>query len=114
MRSLGKQTVIIDVKVKSLRRAIGFYKDSLGLKILVRARNWASFKAKNIEIHLNPYWGAKAGVEFKVNKIVDWVKELKSRGVKFTSPIKTHPWGKIAYFTDSEGNELSIVEEFVK
>lgn len=111
---LGNKTVIIDIKVKDLIRAVNFYKDVLKLKLLIKEKTWASFKAENIELHLNLYWGATSGVEFKVEDIGKWVKELKGNGINFTSKIETYSWGKITYFIDSEGNELSLIEESLK
>ena len=36
------------------------------------------------------------------------VAELESMGVEFTGGISDHPWGRIAPFKDSEGNDLQF------
>ena len=38
------------------------------------------------------------------------VEELKSRGVEFPTEISEHDWGRVATFTDSEGNDLRLYE----
>lgn len=107
---LSNNTVIVDVKVSDLTRAVEFYAKTLGLKLLVKEKTWASLKAKNVQLHLNVEWGATDGVEFTVENIVSVIASLKERNVK-TSPIEIHAWGKISYFRDSEGNKLAIVQE---
>ncbi len=103
--------VYVDVKVKNLKRAIVFYNKVLGLKILVNAKGWASLRAnKSVQIHLNPNWGATAGLEFRVKNVQSFVAGLKKIGVR-TSGIRKYSWGMIAHFRDSEGNALAIVED---
>jgi predicted enzyme related to lactoylglutathione lyase len=36
------------------------------------------------------------------------VAELEGKGVQFTGGISDHPWGRIAPFKDSEGNDLQF------
>jgi predicted enzyme related to lactoylglutathione lyase len=108
--SLAKYSINVDVKAKKLRRAMRFYSEKLGLKPLLATRTWAVFRVKGAELHLNVSWGTTRGIEFKVRNIAKRVAELKSRGVVFTTGIRNYPWGKIAHFSDSEGNTLALVE----
>ncbi len=36
------------------------------------------------------------------------VEELKGKGVEIAAEISDHPWGRIATFKDSEGNDLQL------
>ena len=38
------------------------------------------------------------------------VGALKDRGVEFPAGISEHPWGRIATFKDSEGNNAQLYE----
>jgi len=40
--------------------------------------------------------------------IAEAKRELESRGVQFPADISEHPWGRIATFKDSEGNDLQL------
>lgn len=116
--------LIIDVKVFNLERAVDFYTNILGLKCRIQEKEWAGMMVGDAEIHLYKDGGVTSGVEFYVDDIDEKVKELKEKGVLFVSGIQkadamsidennitTFPWGRIAYFNDSEGNELAVVQD---
>jgi|SRR3989338_2874923 len=106
------QKLIIDIKVSDLARAVRFYEDTLGLSLIRRAEDWASFEAAGAEIHLYLRGGVTEGVEFRVKDIEAAISELKARGVVFETPaIEQFAWGKMAKFKDSEGNTLALVED---
>jgi len=116
---------IIDVKVSNLKRAISFYTEKLGLICLREEKDWASIKIGDAEIHLYLHGGITSGLEFYVENLEEEVKKLKKDGVKFFSDSKMpnfikidenqiteFPWGRTAFFKDSEGNELALVKDF--
>ena len=117
------EKLIIDIQVYDLDRAISFYKEILGLSLIRRAFNWASFEAFGAEIHLYLHGGAEYGIEFRVSGIDKQVEILKTKGVEFfinsdqqnlikiSGDIMEFPWGRAAYFKDSEGNDIAIVED---
>ena len=48
-------------------------------------------------------------ITFQPSGDIDEAKrELESRGVEFAAEISEHPWGRIATFKDSEGNDLQL------
>lgn len=114
---------IVTVRVHDLDRAISFYKEVLGLSLVHKESDWASFEAMGAEIHLYLHGGTEYGTEFRVSDIKKEIETLKSRGVKFftntdqanlvrvTGDIMEFPWGKAAYFKDSEANEIALVED---
>lgn len=116
---------IIDVKVKDLKRAIDFYTKKLDLICRKEEIDWAAIKIGDAEIHLYLHGGINSGLEFYVKDIDMEVKRLKEKGVKFFSGkgmpnfinvdenmITKFPWGRTAFFKDSEGNKLAIVKDF--
>ena len=115
--------LMIDIKVGDLDRAVKFYKDILGLSLIHEEPEWASFEVFGAELHLYLHSGAKSGIEFRVADIKKEVTELKNKGVKFfidknqaglvrvVKDIMEFTWGKAAYFKDSEGNDLSLIED---
>jgi predicted enzyme related to lactoylglutathione lyase len=117
--------VIIDVKVKDLKRAIEFYTQKLGLHCRHEDKEWAAIKVGDAEIHLYLYGGIISGLEFYVDDIDKEVKKLKEKGVTFFFDKNMHgfiqvdehqitefPWGRTAFFKDSEGNQLALVRDF--
>lgn len=116
--------LIVDVKVENLERAVAFYTKTLGLECRVHEEKWAGIKIGDAEIHLYKDAGVTNCVEFYVENIEEKVKELHKKGVEFVSGIEkpdsvgvdennitTFPWGRLAFFIDSEGNELALVED---
>ena len=117
--------VIIDIKVKDLKRAIKFYREKLDLFCRRQEKDWAAIKVGDAKIYLYLYGGIKSGLEFYVDNLDKEVKKLKEKGIKFFSDqnmtnfigvdqnqITEFPWGRTAFFKDSEGNELALVKNF--
>lgn len=116
---------IIDIQVKNLKRAIEFYTKKLGLVCRREEKDWAAILIGDAEIHLYLQGGITAGLEFYVGDLDSEVNKLKEKGVTFFSGkdmpnfisvdenmITTFPWGRTAFFKDSEGNDLAIVKDF--
>ncbi len=117
--------VIIDIKVKDLQRAVDFYTEKLGLSCKRHEKEWAAIKAGDAEIHLYLKGGVTFGLEFYVDDLDKEVKKLKKKGINFFSDknmanfiradenqITTFPWGRNAFFKDSENNQLALVKDF--
>jgi predicted enzyme related to lactoylglutathione lyase len=117
--------VIIDVKVSNLDRATKFYTEVLGLQCKRKEKDWSAIIVGDAEIHLYLHAGITLGLEFYVENLDKEVIRLKAKGVKFFSDekmenfqsvdennITTFPWGRNAFFKDSEGNQLALVKDF--
>lgn len=117
--------LIIDVKVENLERAVAFYTKTLGLECRVQEEKWAGIKTGDAEIHLYKDARVTNCVEFYVENIEEKVKELHEKGVEFVPGVEKpdavsvdenntteFPWGRLAFFRDSEGNELALVQDF--
>lgn len=121
---LTQSPVYTHVKIKSMDRAFAFYTKTLGLDV-VRGKDamkdiWASVKTANGKLWLGPH-GANTGLIFVVKNLEKTVKQLKGKKVSFFIPapmkkhgmkthIADHPWGKHAWFRDSEGNSVMLFE----
>jgi predicted enzyme related to lactoylglutathione lyase len=116
--------LIVDVKVSDLNRAFTFYTKTLGLSCRRQEKDWAAITVGDAELHLYLNGGVMGHIEFYVSDIDAEVARLKQLGVTFipgdTKPsvisvdannITTFPWGRTAFFKDSEGNELALVKD---
>jgi predicted enzyme related to lactoylglutathione lyase len=117
--------IIIDIKVKDLKRAIEFYTNKLNLSCRRIEKDWAAIEVGDAEIHLYLHSGITTGLEFYVDDLDKEVSELKEKGIIFFSDknmpnfisvddnqITKFPWGRTAFFKDSEGNKLALVKDF--
>lgn len=117
--------VIINIKVKNLKRAVEFYTEKLGLLCRHYEKEWAAIQVGGAEIHLYLKGGITSGLEFYVEDLEKEVRRPKEKGVEFFSDetmpdfisvdenqITEFPWGRTAFFKDSEGNQLALVKDF--
>jgi predicted enzyme related to lactoylglutathione lyase len=103
--------------VEDIERAVDFYQNKLGLPIVKQDGNWAEFEADGLRIGLNGRepQGARIGggpvLTFSPDEsLEDAVDTLSNQGVDFAAGISEHPWGRVATFKDSEGNDLQLYE----
>ena len=103
------------VPVSDMDRAVAFYGTTLGLDVKDQGEDWSEIDANGLMIGLNARESANASdgggavITFQPDgSIDDEVSRLKDGGVQFTGGISDHPWGRIAPFKDSEGNDLQF------
>lgn len=103
--------------VEDMERAVGFYRDTLGLAVSRQESDWAELDANGLRLGLNAREGETPGAEggavvsFQPEGGLDGaVEELRGQGVDFAGGISEHPWGRIAALHDSEGNSLQLYE----
>lgn len=111
----------IALTVSDLERAIGFYRDSLGMNMLFRVPNLAFFDCSGIRLMLSPPEGefqprASSVIYFKVPDIHSAFDALSSRGVNFID--KPHLIAKMpdhelwmTFFKDPDGHALALMAE---
>ncbi len=111
----------INVPVHDLQRAIAFYRDSLGLKLLFEVPNMAFFDCSGIRLLLNVPEDAafdhpSSIIYFLIHDISDTTELLRSRGVEISAEpalIAKMPdhdlW--MTFFKDPDGNTLALMEE---
>ena len=122
---LGKYNIIGFVTIVDVPRAIAFYRDTLGLRLIAEEPPFAVvFGANGIMVRLGmakelpPAHGTVLG--WQVPDIATAVAELQEAGVQFERfpgmnqdqlGIWSSPTGaKVAWFKDPDGNILSLSE----
>ena len=116
-----KRIKFLGIPVRDQDRALRFYTDKLGMRILTDQE--FSEKQRWIELSIP---GAETGVvlftpeghedrigtfvhtSWEVDNIEKTYDELQSRGVEFTGPPQKQPWGTFAIMKDSEGNQVVL------
>lgn len=111
------------IYVSDMDRAVDFYHQKLGLKLIYRAGNeWCGIDAGDgMKLGLHPASpkapppGANGAsiVGLTVTQSLDAVVDaLKQKGVPFKGPIFDDAKGsvRLAYFSDPDGNELYLCE----
>lgn len=101
-----------------MKRAAKFYEEVLGLEKKYEFSSYVGFECGGVEIGLipKPREGEQAAplspsMEFLVDDVEKFYRELKNKNVKFVKELHEEPWGgKQATFTDPDGNILEIVQ----
>ena len=108
----------IGITVRDVKRAVSFYRDTLGLRFLFEAPNMAFFDCGGIRLMLGP-GGASSILYYKVEDIQSATDALKSRGVRFdrlphlVAKMPGHGlW--MAFFRDPEDNTLALMCEIAE
>jgi predicted enzyme related to lactoylglutathione lyase len=108
---------VVWMPVQDIERAKGFYRDTLGLQITNEDGDWAEVDANGLTLGLNGREpsGAKGEggplVTFQPERsLEETLDDLKNQGVEVPAGISEHPWGRVATFKDSEGNDIQLYE----
>jgi predicted enzyme related to lactoylglutathione lyase len=103
--------------VNDLQRALGFYRDTLGLTVRSEQDEWAELDAQGIRIGLNPRDSESPGgdggavIAFQPDGgLEEVVSQLEGKGVEFVGGIAEFSWGRVAAFQDPDGNSLQLYE----
>lgn len=106
--------------VEDMSRAVEFYGQTLGLSVKSESAEWSEVDANGVTIGLNAREkthtrsdGATGGAVVTFHPDGDLFNEvirLTEAGVRFVDAVSSHPWGRIASFKDSEGNDLQLFE----
>ena len=102
--------------VQDMDRAVGFYRDVIGLEVSMQSPEWSELDADGLSIGLNGREGQGAQadggavVTFRADDIEAEVERLKGKGATFTGGVSSYEWGSVAPFKDSEGNDLQLYQ----
>jgi catechol 2,3-dioxygenase-like lactoylglutathione lyase family enzyme len=103
--------------VSDLQRAVTFYRDVLGLKLLRQdSATWAEFDAGGHRFALHsvgdgqPVSGVGATAVFAVGDLERAKAELRGRGVEFQHEGDVEGYARFASFVDPDGNSVQLIE----
>jgi predicted enzyme related to lactoylglutathione lyase len=103
--------------VDDMARALKFYGQTLGLPVKNEGDDWSELSADGVTIGLNARESTHgdgtggAVLTFQPDgTLYDEIVRLTDAGVQFVDEVSEHPWGRIASFKDSEGNDLQLFE----
>jgi predicted enzyme related to lactoylglutathione lyase len=104
----------VNVFVTDLEKAVGFYRDGLGLQLQYSSpeHRYASFAAGAVRLGVTlpgpdhaALVGRHTGVGFEVADLEAEHARLSAAGVHFTMPPTRQPWGGfMAMISDPDGN----------
>lgn len=103
--------------VSNMEKSIRFYKDTLGIPIKTKSKDWTEFFNRDTVLALHPAkkkskikTGSGILVGFEVSDLESTVKKLKEKKVKFFKKLKEEPFGKHTIIQDPDGHLVSIAE----
>lgn len=101
--------------VQEMRRAVAFYRDVLGLRLVEDGDDWSAFDVDGVRVGLHDNYGKPvqrggAVLTLRSTDIRADVEQLQAKGVKFHGKISDQPWGSLISFEDSEGNALDLMQ----
>lgn len=109
--------------VTDMRRALSFYRDVVGLRLVSESEQWSAFDLGGARFGLHAagpggvrsspdksgiYAGAT--VTLKAKGVRSEVERLQRAGVKFLETATDEPFGTIAAFVDPDGNVVKLME----
>ena len=105
---------------QDLAKALKFYRDVLGLKLLLQNEEWLEFDVGGQRLALRRVdsW-AKNTEAPSTNRAMIWLEarpiekaiaHLKENNIIFTNELCIFPYGKTAAFQDPDGNPIGLYE----
>lgn len=108
---------LIMIVVRDMERSVAFYRDVLGLKLLINQSNWTQFDAGNIiiglhpdgdEVKVSPTTGMSIGIY--VDDMDSAIAEIRRRFGKIAIGPRPEPFGRWALIFDPDGYSIQIIE----
>jgi predicted enzyme related to lactoylglutathione lyase len=116
-----KRIKFLGIPVKDQERALAFYTEKLGFKILTdqpfsETQRWIELSIPGAEtgvVLFTPQGhedrvGTFVNTSWEVDKVEKTFVELQERGVEFNGEPQKQPWGTFAMMKDSEGNQIVL------
>ena len=112
------------IYVSDMQRAVEFYGDTVGIGVRTTSEEFPEFvelatEGAILALHsVDPGWsdnqkriGRPTGITITVPDIDSVYRSMSAKGVRFSQPPKTEPWGgKTTTFFDPDGNETALME----
>ncbi len=112
----GPRTLVLEGVVlytRDLERAKAFYRDSVGLPVLLDEEHVVHFDAVSVRLAVHrgePPEQESGFLVLGVEDIDAAYEALRARGVTFDGPIADRPHGRVAYFRDPDGHRIALWE----
>ena len=115
-KMFGKLGLVMIV-VRDMERSVVFYRDVLGLKLLIHQDNWSQLDAGNLilglhpegeEVHVSPTTGMSIGIY--VDDMDAAVTEIRRRFGRVAIGPRREPFGRWALVFDPDGYSIQIIE----
>ena len=115
-KMFGKLGLVMIV-VRDMERIVAFYRDVLGLKLLIHQNNWSQLDAGTLilglhpegeEVHVSPTTGMSIGIY--VDNMDKAVTEIRRRFGKIVTGPRREPFGRWALVLDPDGYSIQIIE----
>lgn len=116
-----KRIKFIGIPVRDQDRALRFYTEKLGLRVLTdqeftAAQRWIELSIPGAETGITLFTpegqedrvGTFVNTSWEVDNIDKTYSELQAKGVEFAKPPEKQPWGTFAIMKDSEGNQIVL------
>jgi predicted enzyme related to lactoylglutathione lyase len=116
-----KRIKFLGIPVKDQDRALGFYTEKLGFRILTDQpfsdkQRWIELSIPGAETGIVLFTpdghedriGTHVNTSWEVDNIDRTYEELTAKGVEFQGPPQKQPWGQFAIMKDSEGNQIVL------
>jgi predicted enzyme related to lactoylglutathione lyase len=116
-----KRIKFLGIPVKDQDRALRFYTEKLGFRILTdqefnENQRWIELSIPGAETGVSLFTpqghedrvGTFVNCSWEVDDVDKAYNELLSRGVEFAGPPQKQPWGSFVMMKDSEGNQIVL------
>jgi len=116
-----KRIKFLGIPVADQDRALRFYTEKLGFRILTdqefnEKQRWIELSIPGAETGISLFTpeglenrvGTFLNTSWEVENIAKTYDELTARGVEFAKPPEKQPWGTYAVLKDSEGNQIVL------
>jgi len=116
-----KRIKFLGIPVADQDRALRFYTEKLGFRILTdqefnEKQRWIELSIPGAETGISLFTpeglenrvGTFLNTSWEVENIAKTYDELTARGVEFAKPPQKQPWGTYAVLKDSEGNQIVL------
>jgi predicted enzyme related to lactoylglutathione lyase len=116
-----KNVDFVSIPVADQKRALAFYTERLGFTVFTDQpfndkQRWIEMKIGGAQTkvvlftpegHENRVGGFQS-MTFNCDDVEKTYAELREKGVEFVAPPRKEPWGVMAIFKDSEGNQFVL------
>ena len=116
-----KRIKFLGIPVKDQDRALRFYTEKLGFRILTdqqfsEKQRWIELSIPGAETGLALFTpeghedriGAFINTSWEVDNVEKTYEELVAKGVQFVAPPQKQPWGTSVVLKNSEGNQIVL------